>query len=104
MDQNTRKLLLRWRSLENGDGLKVAASLATFLWIAGLVFCGIVVFGVIYGLHRAVIAFAAAAMGWLIAERNAMRSRLAQWPIFKQYIDWARVHKDSDESEQAKNL
>ena len=33
-------------------------------------------------------------MGWMIAERNALRTREAQWPIFKNYIDWKRVQDD----------
>ena len=28
------------------------------------------------------------------AERNALRTRLAQWPVFKTYIDWKRVEED----------
>lgn len=40
------------------------------------------------------VAVAAAAMGWVIAERNALRTRLGQWPIFKTYIDWNRVEED----------
>jgi hypothetical protein len=54
----------------------------------------LVVFGVAYGLHPAAIAVAAAAMGWIIAETNALRWRLAQWPTLKRYIDWQRVHED----------
>ena len=99
MDQNTKNLLRRWNSLENGDGLKRAASWAMLLWLVGLVLCFVVVFGIIYGLHPAAIAATAAAGGWLIAETNALRTRLAQWPMFKEYIDWQRVRRDIGESE-----
>ena len=47
-----------------------------------------------YGVHSAGIAIAATALGWIVAETNALRNRLTQWPIFKQYIDWQRVHQD----------
>jgi hypothetical protein len=50
--------------------------------------------GGIYGLHRAAIALLAAIGGWLIAESNALQTRMAQWPIFKQYINWERVAAD----------
>ncbi|HZZ29728.1 MAG TPA: hypothetical protein VFE46_17160 [Pirellulales bacterium] len=73
------------------------------LWFLGLVFCIIVVFGVIYRFHPAIIAIAAAAMGWLVAECNALRSRMLQWPIFKQYIDWQHVHKDIGDSGSTPN-
>jgi hypothetical protein len=49
---------------------------------------------VIYRLHPALVVVAAAGMGWVIAERNALRTGLAQWPVFKTYIDWKRVEED----------
>jgi O-antigen/teichoic acid export membrane protein len=96
MDQTTKDILMRWRSLENGDGLALAASRVKILWGVGLILCCGVVFGVMYGVHSAGIAIAATALGWVVAETNALRSRLKQWPIFKQYIDWQRVHQDID--------
>ena len=68
--------------------------MARVLWMVGLVLCLFVVFGVVYRLHPALIAIAAAVMGWVIAERNALRTRAAQWPIFRSYIDWKRVQDD----------
>jgi hypothetical protein len=62
--------------------------------VVGLVLCIVVAFAVVYRLHPALTAIAAAAMGWVIAERNALRTRIAQWPSFKKYIDWKRVHED----------
>jgi len=94
MDKLSKDLLSRWQFLESGDGLKRAGSMARVLWIAGLLLCIVVVFGICYGLHPAVVAIAAVAMGWVIAERNAVRARLSQWPILRQYIDWKRVQDD----------
>ena len=102
MDKHSKDLLSRWQSLESGDGLKQVSSMARILWIAGFLLCIIVVLGLYYGLHRAVVAIAAVAMGWIIAERNALRTRLNQWPILRRYIDWSRVQKDlTDDKEKA---
>jgi hypothetical protein len=49
---------------------------------------------VVYRLHPAPVAVAAAIMGWVIAERNALRTKSAQWPAFKRYIDWQSVKDD----------
>jgi hypothetical protein len=68
--------------------------MARVLWIVGLVLCILVVLGVALKLHPAAVAVPAAIMGWIIAETNALRSRAAQWPIFKRYIDWKRVEQD----------
>jgi hypothetical protein len=94
MDKDANKLLARWHSLEKGDGLQRARSTARIFWFIGLALCILAVAGVVYGLHRAIVAVAAASMGWIIAERNALRSRLAQWPILRRYIDWKRVQED----------
>jgi hypothetical protein len=95
VDAATKQLLARWRRLEGGDGLKRAVLTSRVLFIVGLALLLFVFLAVVYQLHPVLIAFAAAAMGWVIAERNALRTRLAQWAIFKRYIDWKRVHEDS---------
>ena len=94
MNNETKQLLSRWQSLEKDGGLRRADSMARGLWIVGLVLFLFVVFGVVYQLHPALIAVAAAATGWVVAERNALRTRIAQWPTFKSYIDWKRVQDD----------
>jgi cytochrome c-type biogenesis protein CcmH/NrfG len=94
MNTETKQLLSRWQSLEKDGGLQHAASRARVLWLVGLVLCVFVVLAVIYRLHPVFVAVGAAAMGWGVAESNALRTRLAQWPIFKTYIDWKRVEED----------
>ena len=94
MNTETKQLLSRWKSLEKDGALQHAASRAHALWFVGLALSIFVVFGVIYRLHPAFIAVGSAAMGWLIAESNALRTRIAQWSIFKTYIDWKRVEED----------
>ena len=94
MNIETKQLLTRWQSLENSGGLQRADATARWLWIVGLVLCLFVVFAVSYRLHSVFIAGPAAALGWVIAESNALRTRLAQWPIIKTYIDWKKVDED----------
>ena len=94
MNAETKQLLNRWQALETGDGLRKAKSLARILWAVGLLLFALVVFGVVCNLHPALIAVAAAAAGWIIAERNALLSRATQWPVFRSYIDWKRVQED----------
>lgn len=95
MNTETKQLLNRWQSLQKDGALRHAASLARALRFVGLALCIFVSFAVIYRLHPALVAVAATAMGWVIAEGNALRTRIAQWPIFKTYIDWKRVEEDS---------
>lgn len=94
MNSETKQLLTRWQSLQQGDGLRRVDSTARVLWFIGLVLFIFVVCGVVYKLHPALGAVAAAVMGWVVAERNALRTRRRQWPIFENYVDWNRVHGD----------
>jgi hypothetical protein len=94
MNKETKILLARWQSLEQGDGLRQARSFARLLWLIGLVLCLFVVFGIIYRFPPVAVAVAATTMGWVTAERNALVTKLAQWPTFKRYVDWKRVGED----------
>ncbi len=94
MNTETKLLLKRWQALERGDGLRRAGSTARALWLIGLALFLFVALAIFYSLHPAYVAVAAAVMGWTIAERNALRTRAAQWPTFAKYVDWERVKRD----------
>lgn len=94
MEIETKRLLSRWHSLEAGDGLCKVKRMARALELISLLLVVVVVLGIFYKAHPAIIAVAAMASGWVIAERNALSSRVEQWPILKGYINWARVHED----------
>lgn len=100
MDTATKQLLKRWQSLRSDGGLKRAASARRWLWALGLILLLIVVFGLYYHLPSLAVATAAAAAGWVIAEHNALRSRMTQWPAISGYIDWERVSNDLDSSQE----
>jgi hypothetical protein len=94
MNPDTKELLMRWRSIESGKGLKRARSHARTLWLVGFGLCVFVALAVLRQLHPGLIAAAAAAMGWVIAESNALLTRVSQWPTIRSYIDWKRVESD----------
>jgi phosphotransferase system glucose/maltose/N-acetylglucosamine-specific IIC component len=102
MKIETKQLLARWQALEAGDGLRRAALIARVLWFVGLGLAVFVALAVAYNLHPAFVAVAAAVMGWTIAERNALRTRIAQWPIFRNYVDWDRVKQDVGDTTPSK--
>jgi len=100
MERGAKNLLKRWQSLEEDNGLQRARFIARTLWLVGLALCLFVLLGVVFKLPSAVVAISATVMGWRIAESNALRTRIAQWPILRRYIDWKRVREDvgSDDS------
>ena len=94
MDTGTRQLLDRWERLRSGTGLARATSASRALWLIGLALFFVVVLGLYYRLPPAALVAASAVMGWVIAERNALKARLAQWATISSYIDWERVRND----------
>ena len=94
MDKPTRDTLERWEQLQSGDGLQSVGKVIKALWLCGSASTLFVVFSVAYGLSPIVVAIGAAVSGWIIAETNALRHRLSQWPTISRYIDWWRVRAD----------
>lgn len=101
MEIETRQLLDRWKSLRSGTGLARATSIASALGLLGRVLLLVIVIGLYRMFPPAVLVAVSAAMGWVIAERNALKSRIAQWPVFASYIDWERVNNDLDGKDSA---
>jgi hypothetical protein len=94
MNTKSRNMLLRLLSLEEESGLRRAKTVVRVLGFVGLALSIFIVLGIVYKLPPVAIAVAAAAMGWVIAERNALRTRLIQWPAIRRYVDWKLVEED----------
>ena len=94
MQSPANRLLKRLHSLEDGDGIRRATSLSRVLFVAGMLLSMFIGYAIVYRLHPVLIAAAAAVVGFVVAERNALRSRVSQWPVFRGYIDWQRVRED----------
>ena len=89
------EILTRWVAIESGNGIENVRKTSHFFSIAAFTVC--VAVGLVYAffdLPSLVFEFPGALIGWLIAERNALESRIAQWPTFRQYIDWTKVRED----------
>ena len=94
MNPDTKHFLARLQTLEKEGSIQRMNSMARALWVIGLALCLFVVYAVSSKIHPTFVAIAAAAMGWVVAECNALRTRCAQWPIFRSYIDWKKVEED----------
>lgn len=94
MNPEARRLLTRWQSLRDGKGMERATSVARGLWLAGLALFLFVFLGIYFSFPEVAVTVAAAVMGWVIAESNALRLRIAQWATVASYIDWGRVGDD----------
>jgi hypothetical protein len=99
MNKNSKSLLLRWQALEKGDGIQQVKSMIRRLELFGFASSFAIVYCIFFKLHSVFIALAAVALGWVIAERNALKTRMDQWSFLKKYLDWKRVEKDLAEDE-----
>ena len=93
MEATTRVFLQRWLAIEDGDGTARATRTVRILRVAGLALTVLVVNGLWFGLHPVAVAVLAGLAGWVVAETNALRSRMTQWPEMRQYIRWDRVRE-----------
>jgi hypothetical protein len=90
-----KDILTRWMNLEEGTGLAKAKLASRYLSIASFTICiAIALMGGYFELPWWVLVVPAVVVGWLIAERNALNTRVAQWPVYRKYIDWSRVRAD----------
>jgi hypothetical protein len=94
VDAQTRRLLLRWQALTKPEELQRAKSTVLRLWMLGLIIFLIVLAAIVKGLSPLVVAFGGIAVGWLMAEANALRARVAYWGTFQRYLDWDRIQQD----------
>jgi hypothetical protein len=94
VDAETKRTLLRWHALSKPGELQRVKSRALTLWIFGLIAFLIVGVAIAKGQSAVLVAGGAMVVGWLSAETNALRSRIAQWDTFQRYLDWARIEQD----------
>ena len=94
IDAETKHLLLRWQALNKSDGLQRAKSMALTLWIFGFTVFVVVAVALAKAHSTVLVACGGAVAGWLIAETNALRNRIAQWNTFQRYLDWQRIEQD----------
>ena len=94
MDDAKRKVLGRWKALENSNGPPLAKRVVWVLDVAGITLCGFVAYAIYKQLNPIAIAAAAIIAGWVFAEVNALRTRIAQCPIFREYLRWDQIDAD----------
>jgi hypothetical protein len=94
MPSRANVILKRLRSLEEGEGLRRASLVSRILFFVGVLAAMFIGCAVTFRWHPVLIAVAGAIVGYIIAERAALRSRILQWPIFRTYIDWHKVDED----------
>jgi hypothetical protein len=96
IDAETKKVLLRWQALCHPEGLQRIKSLALWLRLIAIALICFVVLAVGFGLPVVWVVVGALLCGWLSSEAEALRTRLSQWRIFSQYLDWRRIERDLD--------
>ena len=94
VDAESKRLLLRWQALNKPDGLQRAKSMALTLWIFDFIVVVVVAVAIAKGHSAVLAACGGAVVGWLIAETNALRNRIAQWSSYQHYLDWQRIEQD----------
>jgi hypothetical protein len=91
-----RQTLARWMALRGDDGIDRARRVATYVSVAAtVVTLGVILCALLVDVPPILLVVPAAAAGYLMAERNALQNRLAQWPALREYLDWSKIERDS---------
>jgi hypothetical protein len=98
VDTSTKQLLAKWLALSQAGALQRAKSMVWTLWIFSGIVAMLVVVAIANRADPVWVAVGAAAVGWLIAETNALRTRIAQWSTFRRYLDWKRIEQDLEDA------
>jgi hypothetical protein len=83
-------------SLEKGTGVEDARRVSRWLSVGGLVTCmAVCLFAtLVFGPWSMTVVMPSVVVGWMVSERNAVDSRIQQWPTMRRYINWKAVEAD----------
>jgi len=90
---NKQFYLEQWLTLKEGSGIKSARSKTMKLQFIGISLTVAVSLLIYFQVHSAFIAIVSVAIGWVIAERNALRSRIKLWPKLEKYLNWELINE-----------
>ena len=85
--------LKKWKYLKEGGGIERASSMSTSLFFIGVFLSVVVVLLIYFQAHSSIVATASVAIGWVVAEKNALRSRVAMWPKLEKYLNWELINE-----------
>lgn len=86
------KILKQWITLKE-SGVERAKVASRKLFFISMALTGIVVALIFLKANSIFIALVSTAIGWSIAERNALRSRVNLWPKLEKYLSWEAIHE-----------
>jgi hypothetical protein len=95
-----KAVLERWIALRGEEGIERARRTVTYLSVVAFGLTLVVALcATLTDWPAWALLLPAAAVGWLVAERNALQSRVEQWPALSEYLDWRMIQRDWEEGE-----
>ncbi|MDF1691692.1 MAG: hypothetical protein P1U47_04940 [Zhongshania sp.] len=85
--------LKQWTELKEGSGIENASFISIKLFITGAFLSILVALLIFFQVHSAFVAIVSVAIGWVIAERNALLSKIALWPKLEKYLNWELIYE-----------
>lgn len=86
-------VLKRWVDLRSQEGWRRVNKIILYLRIITFALCFALVWSIFYNESRVMPALIGITLGWVVAEKNALRARKKTWPLLEKIIDWSLVEK-----------
>ena len=83
--------LKRWITLKDEKDLSGASTAVTTLFVLGAMLSILLAFLILLEVHSIFVAIVSLVLGWSIAERNALRTRIKLWPHLEKYLNWEAI-------------
>ena len=94
MDQE-QETLQRWVAIEDSTGIDAALRMVKNLTVGSISLTILIVCAFYFNFHPAIVSVLSILLGWSVAERNALRSRIKLWPQLRKYLDWKLIRENA---------
>ncbi len=93
---NEKQILQTWLTLKENGGLLKAKKAKNTLLFFGLLLSFLVAYMLFHKLNPIYSILPLVLIGWSIAERNALCSRIESWPKLEKYLNWELIRQNHE--------
>lgn len=90
-----QKILQKWISIKDEGGISKAKKTKIILLLLGVILSVVVAIIFYYKLNPLFSIIPSVLLGWSVAERNALTSRIKSWSKLEKYLNWDVIRENA---------